>query len=201
MTLTPLFTVGGGFKLDTQGKMARVKANSNIHCLSFCFKFEVWIFHGSIKIQMHLLLRLCKMQNPKLLLNCTEYKMESSICTAVWPARVLLITWADCDARMNEMTQGPGQGMIDTTHVIAEQPHGDTCHVARGILRSPATFYHEYIIFYSILTQWQLILYLYSSFKSRLLSAPSHTNDINITIYLADSAISIITNGDHADKY
>ena len=26
MTLTPLFTVGGGFKLDTQGKMARVKA-------------------------------------------------------------------------------------------------------------------------------------------------------------------------------
>ena len=102
---------------------------------------------------------------------------------------------------MNEMTQGPGQGMIDTTHVIAEQPHGDTCHVARGILRSPATFYHEYIIFYSILTQWQLILYLYSSFKSRLLSAPSHTNDINITIYLADSAISIITNGDQADKY
>ena len=102
---------------------------------------------------------------------------------------------------MNEMTQGPGQGMIDTTHVIAEQPHGDTCHVARGILRSPATFYHEYIIFHSILIQWQLILYLYSSFKSRLLSAPSHTNDINITIYLADSAISIITNGDQADKY
>ena len=59
MTLTPLFTVGGEVKLDTQGKMARIKANINIHCLSFSFKFEVRIFHGSIKIKMHLLLRLC----------------------------------------------------------------------------------------------------------------------------------------------
>ena len=59
MTLTPLFTVGGGFKLDTMGEKARIKANSNIHCLSFSLKSEVRIFHGSIKIKMHLLLRLC----------------------------------------------------------------------------------------------------------------------------------------------
>ena len=146
------------------------------------------------------------MQNPKLLLNCREYKIKWKVASALLPGCCLTCScivnyWADCDARMNEMTQGPGQGMIDTIHVIAEHRHGDTCHVARGILRSPATFYHEYIIFHSILIQWQLILYLYSSFKSRLLSAPSHTNDINITIYLADSAISIITNGDQADKY
>ena len=59
MTLSPLFKVGEEFKLYTIGKMARIKANSNIHCLSFCLKSEVRIFHGSIKMKMHLLLRLC----------------------------------------------------------------------------------------------------------------------------------------------
>ena len=134
-------------------------------------------------------------------MNCTRYRLDWVVqlhCCLTCPR--IVNYWADCDARDEWNDRVRGQGMIDTTHVIAEQPHGDTCHVSRGILRSPATFYHEYIIFHSILIQWQLILYLYSSLESRL-SAPSHTNDINITIYLADSAISIITNGDHADKY
>ena len=133
-------------------------------------------------------------------MNCTRYRLDWVVqlhCCLAWPVRVLLITELIV---MRGWMKWPGQGSGDDWHNTRNCRAASRWHVSRGILRSPATFYHEYIIFHSILIQWQLILYLYSSLESRL-SAPSHTNDINITIYLADSAISIITNGDHADKY
>ena len=96
----------------------------------------------------------------------------------------------------------PGQGSGDDWHKTRNCRAASRWHVSRVTWHIAVTSHFlPWIHYFPLDTDSVTIdMYLYSSLESRL-SAPSHTNDINITIYLADSAISIITNGDHADKY